>query len=328
MDNSVYKPEEFYNVEQDKFINEEDESLDYATFNNKKAFNNNNEDNNNSNYNYNNENRATKINAIIELESIEPNLMYFCGTNHKAVSLIKKSHESLLKKEYYSLKQYLTNEVKEDKTKESDLFISVVKLFYLGICCFKLGQCEESLAYFFEALKIYDYYQINYNIALCYIKLDQLDNAVFYLEKVVNKNKNFIFAYYNLIKIYLKVDRPNDAYMIYKTFNDSLKKEKENQQHGISENRLSVATFNAYKLFYKLGAECCFYKVSYQDCVHTILEALKFNPLDPELFCLYAKVFIMKKNFDFAKPLLEKAIEINPNYKEANELLKIINSEY
>jgi hypothetical protein len=60
--------------------------------------------------------------------------------------------------------------------------------------------------------------------------------------------------------------------------------------------------------------------------VYTILEALKFNPEDPELWCLYAKVFIMKKSFEYAKPLLQKALEIQPNYTEAKSLLEILNS--
>jgi tetratricopeptide (TPR) repeat protein len=78
------------------------------------------------------------------------------------------------------------------------------------------------------------------------------------------------------------------------------------------------------KFFYKLGAQCCFAKSLYQECVHTLLEALKFNPDDPELWCLYAKVFIMKKSFDYARPLLERAIKLNPSYQEAKELLEIL----
>lgn len=283
-----------------------------------------------SNLNQNRDsNRITNINNIVEVETIEPNLMYFCKSYIRATSLIKTCHNYLLKKDIEGLKDHL-KEVKcklNKSSEEEEMCVFLVKMFYLGISHFKEGECEEALACFNEALKIYDYYQLNYNIALCYIKLDQLDNAAFYLEKVTKKNKSFIFAYYNLIRIYLKKNNINDAYMIYKEFSDSIKKDKENQLHGISGNRLSLATFNAYKLFYKLGAECCFAKSLYQECVHTILEALKFNPQDPELFCLYAKVFIMKKAFEFAKPLLEKALEINPDYNEASELLSILRKE-
>ena len=78
------------------------------------------------------------------------------------------------------------------------------------------------------------------------------------------------------------------------------------------------------KLFYKLGAECYFAKGNYQECVPIIMEALKFNPDDPEIWCIYAKVFIVKKIFDSAKPLLLKAIELDPKYKEPRYLLDII----
>ena len=91
--------------------------------------------------------------------------------------------------------------------------------------------------------------------------------------------------------------------------------------------RLSITSFNVLKLFYKLGAECSFHLEYHQECVHTLLEALKFNPEDPELWCLYGKVFIVKKSFEYAKPLIERAIQLDPNYEEAKNLLKILNSE-
>ncbi len=87
---------------------------------------------------------------------------------------------------------------------------------------------------------------------------------------------------------------------------------------------MSTTSFNVLKLFYKLGAECSFHLEYHQECVHTILEALKFNPEDPELWCLYGKVFMLKKAFEYAKPLFEKAIELNRDYDEPKHLLKII----
>ena len=146
---------------------------------------------------------------------------------------------------------------------------------------------------------------------------------------MTKKNKNFFFAYYNLIKIYLKKNNINDAFLIYRDFSDIIKKEKEkeklSQQTGISAmNRLSVTTFNTLKLFYKIGAECLFAKQLYQECVYTILDALKFNPEDAELWFLYAKVFVMKKSVEYAIPLLKKALEIDPGYEEAQKLLSFL----
>ena len=122
---------------------------------------------------------------------------------------------------------------------------------------------------------------------MCFIKLEKYNEAIFHLEIVTKTNKDYFFAYYNLIRIYLKKNNINDAYLLYRDFSDiikndkELKKEDDNLDLDRKKQRLSVATFNALKLFYKLGAECCFAKSLYQECVHTILEALKFNPEDP-----------------------------------------------
>ena len=131
----------------------------------------------------------------------------------------------------------------------------------MGVCNFRTKAYQEALSNFIDAQKIHQHYQINYNIALCYIKLNNLENAVFYLEAVTKKNKNFFFAYYNLIKIYLKKNNTNDAFLIYRDFSEIIKKEKDkeklSEQTGITpENRLSVTSFNTLKLFYKIGAEC------------------------------------------------------------------------
>jgi tetratricopeptide (TPR) repeat protein len=107
--------------------------------------------------------------------------------------------------------------------------------------------------------------------------------------------------------------------------NKNKENEKVNSQIGLSDSRLSAASFNALKFFYKLGAQCCFTKALYQECVHAIFEALKFNPDDAELWCLYGKVFVMKKSYDYARPLVRRALAINPKYREAREILELIN---
>ena len=286
-------------------------------------------DNENNENKENDGNMKNFLSQMINDELAEPEIMSFCGTNKRALDMVKLCVNYIKSKDWIALRNYLTNSIDYNKNiNDMDQETSVlffVKSFYLGVAHFKHHNYELALSAFNDALIIYNYFQINYNIALCYIKMDNLENAAFHLEKVTKTNKNFFFAYYNLIRIYLKKNNVSDAYVIYRDFSDLIKKDKENQKNNIkSQDRLSTATFNALKLFYKLGAECCFAKALYTECVLTILEALKFNPEDPDLWCLYAKVFIIKKSFEFAKPLLLKVLEINPNYKEAVELLDIL----
>lgn len=225
------------------------------------------------------------LGKMINEELAEPELMNYCNGNQRAIDLIKMCINLINSKDWNSMKSYLVNSVDvnidgNNDSEETTLFY--VKYFYLGVAHFKLGDYELALSCFFDAIKIHNYFQLNYNIALCYIKLENYESAVYYLELVTKSQKNYFFAYYNLIRIYLKKNNINDAYLIYRDFSDLIKKDKQNQKSSITgNNRLSIASFNCLKLFYKLGAECCFAKSLYQECVLTILEALKFNPEDP-----------------------------------------------
>lgn len=269
------------------------------------------------------------VQDLINEEMTEPELMFLCQDEPEAINLIKKCSKWTTHHNWPTMKNYLNDIIDMDTQSDKLNCMLFVKLFYLGVCDFRLEDYSSALNHFIEAHKTHQQYQLNYNIALCYIKLNNLETAVFYLEAVTKKNKNFFFAYYNLIKIYLRKNNINDAFLIYRDFSDIIKKEKEkeklSEQTGLNANgRLSVTSFNTLKLFYKIGAECLFAKQLYQECVYTLLEALKFNPEDPELWFLYAKVFVMKKSFEYAIPLLKKAVELDPGFIEPKKLLQFL----
>ena len=272
------------------------------------------------------------VDNLIDEEMSEPELMFLVKDDSEATALLKKCSKWANEGNWTTMKNYLESIVDNlsmSQTEGIPKEKSFVKCLHKGVCNFRTKEYQESLSNFIDAQKIHQHYQINYNIALCYIKLNNLENAVFYLEAVTKKNRNFFFAYYNLIKIYLKKNNINDAFLIYRDFSEIIKKEKDkeklSEQTGITpDNRLSVTSFNTLKLFYKIGAECLFAKQLYQECVYTILDALKFNPEDAELWFLYAKVFVMKKSFEYAIPLLKKSLDIQPDYPEAKKLLDFL----
>ena len=115
------------------------------------------------------------------------------------------------------------------------------------------------------------------------MRMNNLESAVYYFDTVTKENKNNIFAFYNLIKIFLRQKNYNDAYLLYHEFMEVMKKEHPDKIISAVEGneRLSGSPINYLKIFYKIGAECCFAKALYQECIHTILEGLKFNPEDP-----------------------------------------------
>lgn len=281
-------------------------------------------------------NNNNMINKFIEEETVEPDLMLYCGGDMESEELLKKCTGFVSEESWTNLRNflednsYMKNNASGDKTIDVRIFLCN---FYYGIANFKLKEYNKALSAFLVAKKIHEDYQLHYNIALCHMKLDDNVNAAFYLDHVIEENNYFFFAYYNLIKVYLKKSNINDAFLIYRKFSDIIKNqkniEKVRAETGIQEtNRLSVLNFNTFKLFYKIGAECLFSKQLYQECVNTILEGLKFNPEDEELWFLYAKVFVMKKNFSCALPLLEKALDIEPGYEEARKLKDFLLKHY
>ena len=113
------------------------------------------------------------------------------------------------------------------------------------------------------------------------MQLNNLESAVYYFDTVTKENKHHIFAFYNLIKIFLKQKNYNDAYLLYHEFIHLNKKENlDNSNNDERGSRISSNCSNLIKIFSKLGAYCCFAKCLYQECIHTILEGLKFNPDD------------------------------------------------
>ena len=147
------------------------------------------------------------IQDLIEEEMSEPELMFFCKDDPEATALLKKCSKWANDENWTTMKNYLIDIIETLSTSQSEGPINkkiFIKYFYLGVCNFKTNNYQEALSNFIDAQKIHQDYQINYNIALCYMKIGNLENAVFYLETVTKKNKNFFFAYYNLIKITIK----------------------------------------------------------------------------------------------------------------------------
>lgn len=160
---------------------------------------------------------------FITEEMSEPDIMYWCKDSEEAASLLRNCIKWMSSKNFTTMKRYLKEIVDSDTdTGNSSQInkVAFVKNFYMGVSHFKDAEYDEALHCFFEANKLYQYYQLHYNIALCCMKKNKLEEAVIYLEGVITKNQNFFFAYYNLIKIYLMKHNPGEAYVNYRKLSD------------------------------------------------------------------------------------------------------------
>jgi len=164
-------------------------------------------------------------------EISEPDISYWCSDCEKASDLLRKCIKLMNEKNWKAIKSYMKTcvnteedelELITNKKTNSDKVnkISFVKNFYLGVAHFKEKEYDEAMNCFFEANKLYQYYQLHYNLALCCMKKGMLEEAVLYLDGVITKNNNFFFAYYNLIRIYLQKKNPSQAYVNYRRLSD------------------------------------------------------------------------------------------------------------
>lgn len=175
-----------------------------------------------------NENPLLKsdFNNLITEEMSEPDISYWVNDSPEATQLLRKCIRMMNEKNWKVMRTYLKTVAEVDSEnsnylgegKESKL--SFVKNFYLGIAYFKEGDYDEALAKFNAAKSLYQYYQLHYNLALCYMKKGNLYDAIICLDSVITKNPNFFFAYYNLIKIYLANRNPSQAYVNYRRLSD------------------------------------------------------------------------------------------------------------
>ena len=162
----------------------------------------------------------------IDEEMAEPDISYWCKDSPDASSLLRECIEMMNKRNWKAMISKLKSTVIQNDayTSTGDENIinkaSFVKNFYLGVAYFKEGDHKSAYESFNEAKKLYQYYQLHYNIALCLMKEDRLDEAAEFLEAVITKNPNFFFAHYNLIRINLKKRTPSAAYVLYRRLSD------------------------------------------------------------------------------------------------------------
>lgn len=160
-------------------------------------------------------------------EFSEPNINNLIKDYPSAVELMRKSMKMLKESNWKALITYMKTcvnpESEENEVKKNSnevLIINFVKNFYMGVGYFKENNYDLALECFKEANKTHTYEQIYYNLALCHLKKNNLEEAVINLDKVLKENKNFFFAHYNLIKIYLKKKNFLEAYVNYRNLFD------------------------------------------------------------------------------------------------------------
>jgi tetratricopeptide (TPR) repeat protein len=174
-----------------------------------------------------------------------------------------------------------------------------------------MNQAYNSLAYAYEKLgdidRAIDYYSkiLNkqssggtfYEIGRLYMKKGDRDHALDYLKKSIESNRNYAPAYTLLMDLYRKLGRSDDLKEIQKTY-DEVKKKNATTEH------------------FKKGLEA-YYSRRFDIAMEEFRKSIELNPLDAASYSNIGYIYYDMGNLSDAYAYQKKAIEADPNFANA-----------
>ncbi len=140
-----------------------------------------------------------------------------------------------------------------------------------------------------------------------YLKEQKFDFSEQEFNAVLTHDENNIHAHHGLSKVYLETEDFDKANKILKKM-------------GGLDNLYSVENkhiFNEFAINLRK-------QKLYEDAINNYNKAIAIDPKDEILYYNLARAYFEQKDFQNAKKTLQKALELNPNFKEAEKFLKFI----
>jgi len=176
--------------------------------------------------------------------------------------------------------------------------------FQEGLKYFEIGELELAAAAFKKAAeRAPESIEVNYNLAICYLRLQKTAEALGILEKLLLSK--------------------NDIPEIYLALGEAYFNRGEIEKALSSIRRAQELQPDNYRIYYNLGL--IYYKSDQLEAAVTSLEkAIEINPKFASAYYQLGLVFIKKGDFAKAIENLEKFLELEPEAKEAAQVKIII----
>ncbi|MDO9555776.1 MAG: tetratricopeptide repeat protein [Atribacterota bacterium] len=159
--------------------------------------------------------------------------------------------------------------------------------YRLGFNSYQKGDFEQSLTYFLNSIKEYpDLIDSNYWAARVFYEADDLENSLFYWERVLNLDPNYPRAQYFYGKIQASIKYGKQAYNLYE------------QGYNYYESRNFNQAIDSYR------------------------EAIRLNPRFAEAYYWLARVYFETGDYQQAIQNYRKVLEIEPDNAKADYWLK------
>ncbi len=214
----------------------------------------------------------------------------------------------------------------------------------LAVIWFKRNELDKALVENQKALDLDPgYAQATSNRGILYFNKGLMDSAKFYYRKALTLLPNYAFTICNLGSVYLKEEKPDSAIMYYKQaleiqpqYYDAskylglayLKKE--------AYDDAELAMYNANKMIknsdalqilsseYLVLGSRAFQSDQKEKAILLCEIAIKAYPQNAEAYYNLGGYYMTLQNLEKAREYWRKALQINPNYKEAKEWLERI----
>lgn len=159
--------------------------------------------------------------------------------------------------------------------------------YRLGYNSYQKGDYEQSLTYFLNSIKEYpDLIDSNYWAARVFYEADDLENSLFYWERVLNLDPNYPRAQYFYDKIQASIKYGKQAYNLYE------------QGYNYYESKNFNQAIDSYR------------------------EAIRLNPRFAEAYYWQARVYFETGDYQQAIQNYRKVLEIEPDNAKAEYWLK------
>jgi len=159
--------------------------------------------------------------------------------------------------------------------------------YRLGYNYYQRGDYEQSLIYFLNSIKEYpDLIDSNYWAARVFYETDDLENSLYYWDRVLNLDQNYPRAQYFYDKVQASIDFGKEAYNWY--------------EQG----------YNEYE------------KMNYGRAINSYREAIRLNPRFPDAYYWLARVYFETGDYNQSIRYYRQVLNLEPDNTKADYWLK------
>lgn len=197
------------------------------------------------------------------------------------------------------------------------------QLMSAGQALMKQGEYDQALHQFERVLQVYENAEVYYNLGYIRTAQGRFEEAVMAFRKATLVDKSFADAYKMMGEVYEKLGAMSESReCLQKAAEIYLEKNKDEKAEETFLKILEINpdtpnVFNSLGIVYRRQKR-------YEDSIKIYQRAVKVNPQDERILYNMARSYLGLRDTAAACEVLRKAIELDPDFVEAENLLNSI----